>query len=152
MWKASSTTINSNEQAHKNTNHDGVGLMPLGGIVRGFHYDMHRSAPFWRILHHFWRPSIFGATRQVTLEGKHMAWKMVSFSTFSTCYSTLLHVTVGFHFLLRNPELSKPGCYIEMLAECMSKHNKDMVVSFCIFSLFGCATRGAQASQHVRTH
>ncbi|KAG1814626.1 uncharacterized protein BJ212DRAFT_1242882, partial [Suillus subaureus] len=39
IWKALPTTTNSNEQAHRNVNRDGVGLTLLGGIMRGFHYD-----------------------------------------------------------------------------------------------------------------
>lgn len=39
IWKASPTTTNGNEQAHRNINRDGVGLTLLGGIMRGFHYD-----------------------------------------------------------------------------------------------------------------
>lgn len=39
IWKASPTTTNGNEQAHRNVNRDGVGLTLLGGIMRGFHYD-----------------------------------------------------------------------------------------------------------------
>ncbi|KAG1819692.1 uncharacterized protein BJ212DRAFT_1298130 [Suillus subaureus] len=39
IWKASLTTMNGNEQAHRNVNHDGVGLTLLGGIMQGFHYD-----------------------------------------------------------------------------------------------------------------
>ncbi|KAG2364933.1 hypothetical protein BDR07DRAFT_1400262 [Suillus spraguei] len=38
IWKASPTTTNGNEQAHRNINRDGVGLTLLG-IMRGFHYD-----------------------------------------------------------------------------------------------------------------
>ncbi|KAG2111578.1 uncharacterized protein F5147DRAFT_744738 [Suillus discolor] len=36
IWKASPTTTNGNEQAHRNINHD--------GIMRGFHYDTNISA------------------------------------------------------------------------------------------------------------
>ncbi|KAG1859246.1 hypothetical protein F4604DRAFT_1906143 [Suillus subluteus] len=39
IWKASPTTTNGNEQAHRNINRDGVGLTLLGGIMQGFHYD-----------------------------------------------------------------------------------------------------------------
>jgi len=39
IWKASPSTTNGNEQAHRNVNRDGVGLTLLGGIMRGFHYD-----------------------------------------------------------------------------------------------------------------
>ncbi|KAG2049662.1 hypothetical protein BDR06DRAFT_845566, partial [Suillus hirtellus] len=39
IWKASPTTTNGNEQAHRNINHDGVGLTLLGGIMPGFHYN-----------------------------------------------------------------------------------------------------------------
>ncbi|KAG2354980.1 hypothetical protein BDR07DRAFT_1493811 [Suillus spraguei] len=39
IWKASPTTTNGNEQAHRNINRDGVGLVLLGEIMRGFHYD-----------------------------------------------------------------------------------------------------------------
>ncbi|KAG1799560.1 hypothetical protein EV424DRAFT_1545973 [Suillus variegatus] len=44
IWKASPTTTNGNEQAHRNINRDGVGLTLLGGIMRGFHYDTNISA------------------------------------------------------------------------------------------------------------
>ncbi|EIW73871.1 hypothetical protein CONPUDRAFT_147995 [Coniophora puteana RWD-64-598 SS2] len=39
IWKASPSTTNGNEQAHRSINRDGVNLTLLGGIMRGFQYD-----------------------------------------------------------------------------------------------------------------
>ncbi|RDB26058.1 hypothetical protein Hypma_006546 [Hypsizygus marmoreus] len=39
IWKASPTTTNGNEQAHRNVNRDGVNLTILAGIMRGMQYD-----------------------------------------------------------------------------------------------------------------
>ncbi|KAF8576068.1 hypothetical protein K439DRAFT_1541551, partial [Ramaria rubella] len=39
IWKASPSTSDSNEQAHRNINHDGIKLMMLAGIMRGMQYD-----------------------------------------------------------------------------------------------------------------
>ena len=35
VWKASPTTTNGNEQAHRNINHNGVSLTLLGGVMHG---------------------------------------------------------------------------------------------------------------------
>ena len=43
VWRASPSTTNGNEQAHRNINRDGVNLTVLGGIMRGMQYD-HRAA------------------------------------------------------------------------------------------------------------
>ncbi|KAG6376608.1 hypothetical protein JVT61DRAFT_10212 [Boletus reticuloceps] len=39
IWKASPTTTNGNEQAHRNINRDGISLTLLGGVMRGKDYD-----------------------------------------------------------------------------------------------------------------
>ncbi|KAH7917286.1 hypothetical protein BV22DRAFT_1108596 [Leucogyrophana mollusca] len=39
VWKASPSTTNGNEQAHRNINRDGINLTLLAGIMRGFQYD-----------------------------------------------------------------------------------------------------------------
>ncbi|KAG2045848.1 hypothetical protein BDR06DRAFT_985730 [Suillus hirtellus] len=39
IWRACPTTTNSNEQAHRNINRDGVHLTLLGGIMRGQAFD-----------------------------------------------------------------------------------------------------------------
>jgi hypothetical protein len=39
IWKASPSTTNGNEQAHRNVNRDGVGLTLLAGIMRGYQYN-----------------------------------------------------------------------------------------------------------------
>ncbi|KAF8587656.1 hypothetical protein K439DRAFT_1407319 [Ramaria rubella] len=41
IWKASPSTSNSNEQAHRNLNHDRIKLTMLVGIMRGMQYDSH---------------------------------------------------------------------------------------------------------------
>ena len=40
IWKASPSTTNRNEQAHRNVNRDGIGLTLLAGIMRGQQHDM----------------------------------------------------------------------------------------------------------------
>ncbi|KAG1865181.1 hypothetical protein C8R48DRAFT_672460 [Suillus tomentosus] len=40
IWKASPTTTNGNEQAHRNINRDGINLTLLAGIMRGYQYDV----------------------------------------------------------------------------------------------------------------
>ena len=40
IWKASPSTTNGNEQAHRNVNRDGTGLTLLAGIMRGQQRDM----------------------------------------------------------------------------------------------------------------
>lgn len=40
VWKASPSTTNGNEQAHRNVNRDGIGLTLLAGIMRGQQCDM----------------------------------------------------------------------------------------------------------------
>ena len=44
IWKASPTTTNGNEQAHRNINRNGVNLTVLGGIMRGMQYDRRATA------------------------------------------------------------------------------------------------------------
>ncbi|KAH0831831.1 hypothetical protein J3R83DRAFT_12681 [Lanmaoa asiatica] len=39
IWKASPTTTNGNEQAHRNINRDGISLTLLGGVMHGQDYD-----------------------------------------------------------------------------------------------------------------
>ncbi|KAF8480676.1 hypothetical protein JB92DRAFT_2837564 [Gautieria morchelliformis] len=39
IWKASPSTSNGNEQAHRNVNHDGTRLTLLAAIMRGLQYD-----------------------------------------------------------------------------------------------------------------
>ena len=39
IWKASPSTTNGNEQAHRNINHDGVNLSVLGAIMHGMQYN-----------------------------------------------------------------------------------------------------------------
>ncbi|KAF5382081.1 hypothetical protein D9615_004312 [Tricholomella constricta] len=39
FWKASASTSNGNEQAHRNINRDGINLTMLAGIMRGMQYD-----------------------------------------------------------------------------------------------------------------
>ncbi|KAF8582115.1 hypothetical protein K439DRAFT_1511977 [Ramaria rubella] len=39
VWKASPSTSNGNEQAHRSINRDGVKLTMLAGIMRGMQYD-----------------------------------------------------------------------------------------------------------------
>ncbi|KIK71783.1 hypothetical protein PAXRUDRAFT_181888, partial [Paxillus rubicundulus Ve08.2h10] len=39
IWKASPSTTNGNEQAHRNINRDGIGLTLLAGIMQGYQYD-----------------------------------------------------------------------------------------------------------------
>jgi hypothetical protein len=39
VWKASPTTTNGNEQAHRNINRDGISLTLLGGVMHGQDYD-----------------------------------------------------------------------------------------------------------------
>ena len=39
IWKASPSTTNGNEQAHRNINRDGVGLTLLAGVMRGQQHD-----------------------------------------------------------------------------------------------------------------
>ncbi|KAF8587967.1 hypothetical protein K439DRAFT_1652094 [Ramaria rubella] len=39
VWKASPSTSNGNEQAHRNINRDGIKLTMLAGIMRGMQYD-----------------------------------------------------------------------------------------------------------------
>ncbi|KAF8589726.1 hypothetical protein K439DRAFT_1331859, partial [Ramaria rubella] len=41
IWKASPSTSNSNEQAHRNINRDGIKLMMLAGIMWGMQYNSH---------------------------------------------------------------------------------------------------------------
>ncbi|KIJ21161.1 hypothetical protein PAXINDRAFT_6931 [Paxillus involutus ATCC 200175] len=41
VWKASASTTNGNEQAHRSINRDGVNLTLLAGIMRGYQYDLH---------------------------------------------------------------------------------------------------------------
>ncbi|KAF8583771.1 hypothetical protein K439DRAFT_1647130 [Ramaria rubella] len=41
IWKASPSTSNGNEQAHRNINRDGIKLMMLAGIMWGMQYDSH---------------------------------------------------------------------------------------------------------------
>ncbi|KAG2085471.1 uncharacterized protein F5147DRAFT_659501 [Suillus discolor] len=40
IWKASPTTTNGNEQAHRNINRDGINLTLLAGIMHGYQYDV----------------------------------------------------------------------------------------------------------------
>lgn len=40
IWKASPSTTNGNEQAHRNVNRDGTSLTLLAGIMRGQQHDM----------------------------------------------------------------------------------------------------------------
>ncbi|KAG1727710.1 hypothetical protein EDB19DRAFT_1857471 [Suillus lakei] len=40
IWKASPSTTNGNEQAHRNVNRDGINLTLLAGIMRGYQYDV----------------------------------------------------------------------------------------------------------------
>ncbi|KAG0704065.1 hypothetical protein DFH29DRAFT_997951 [Suillus ampliporus] len=40
IWKASPSTMNGNEQAHRNVNRDGINLTLLAGIMRGYQYDV----------------------------------------------------------------------------------------------------------------
>ena len=40
IWKASPSTTNGNEQAHRNINRNGTGLTLLAGIMRGQQHDM----------------------------------------------------------------------------------------------------------------
>ena len=44
IWKASPSTTNGNEQAHRNINRDGVNLSVLGAIMRGMQYDRRAEA------------------------------------------------------------------------------------------------------------
>ena len=41
VWRASPSTSNGNEQAHRNINRDGTELTMLAGIHRGMQYDLH---------------------------------------------------------------------------------------------------------------
>ncbi|KAF8184741.1 hypothetical protein BJ912DRAFT_852992, partial [Pholiota molesta] len=44
VWKASPSTTNGNEQAHRNINRDGMNLTVLGGIMLGMQYDFRATA------------------------------------------------------------------------------------------------------------
>lgn len=44
IWKASPTTTNGNEQAHRNINRDGINLTLLAGIMHGYEYDVHATS------------------------------------------------------------------------------------------------------------
>ncbi|KAF8576627.1 hypothetical protein K439DRAFT_1655220 [Ramaria rubella] len=50
VWKASPSTSNGNEQAHRNINQDGMKLAVLAGVMRGMQYDS-RAMCGLKVLH-----------------------------------------------------------------------------------------------------
>ncbi|KAF8589348.1 hypothetical protein K439DRAFT_1612787 [Ramaria rubella] len=61
VWKASPSTSNGNEQAHRSINRDGVKLTMLAGIMRGMQYDS-RAMTGLQLL------STYGAVQKHTVE------------------------------------------------------------------------------------
>ncbi|KAG9309525.1 hypothetical protein JVU11DRAFT_10504 [Chiua virens] len=82
IWKASPSTTNGNEQAHRNVNRDGIGLTLLAGIMRGQQYDMRVTSSIDLHINHGINPRdavsthTFRAIRSITHTGKQYHSKL----------------------------------------------------------------------------
>ena len=76
IWKASPSTTNGNEQAHRDINRDGTGLTLLAGIMRGQQHDMRMVSSIDLHINHSINPRdalsthTFRATRTINRAGK----------------------------------------------------------------------------------